>query len=66
MKRMLQETGMEKKVIFIPVSSWNPGGYKANPEYYIDDRLHLCMDGYHVLDSCMAAEIINDYQNTFK
>lgn len=66
MKQMLHETGMDKKVLFISISSWNPGGYDANPEYYIDDRLHLCMDGYHVLDSCMAAEIINDYQNSIK
>lgn len=63
MKRMLQETGMDKQVLFIPVSSWNPGGIETNPEYYIDDRLHLNMNGYHVMDSCMAVEIVRDYQN---
>ena len=62
MKKMLQETGLDKKVLFIPISAWNPGGFAANPEIYLDDRLHLNLDGYHVLDSCMAYDIAKDYQ----
>lgn len=63
MKQMLQETGLDQKVLFIPISAWNSGGVHANPELYLDDRLHLNMDGYHVLDSCMAVDIVKDYQN---
>ena len=53
---------MEEKVLFIPMTAWNSGGIDARPEIYLDDRLHLNMDGYHVLDSCMAFEVVKDYQ----
>lgn len=66
MREMLQETGLANKVLFIPMSAWNPGGIDANPEIYLDDRLHLNLDGYHVLDSCMATEIVKDYQRRNK
>ena len=62
MKKMLQETGVDDKVLFIPMSAWNPGGVDANPEIYLDDRMHLNLDGYHVLDSCMAYDVVRDYQ----
>ena len=62
MKNMLHETGLDEKVLFIPMSAWNSGGIEANPELYLDDRLHLNLDGYHVLDSCMAYDVVKDYQ----
>lgn len=62
MKNMLHETGLDEKVLFIPMSAWNSGGIDANPELYLDDRLHLNLDGYHVLDSCMAYDVVKDYQ----
>lgn len=62
MKKMLHETGLDEKVLFIPMSAWNSGGIDANPELYLDDRLHLNLDGYHVLDSCMAYDVVKDYQ----
>ena len=62
MRKMLQETGLDKKVLFIPASAWSPGGVYTNPEIYLDDRLHLNMDGYHILDSCMAIDVVKDYQ----
>ena len=61
MKKMLQESGLDDKVLFIPISAWNPGGVEANPEIFLDDRLHLNLDGYHILDSCMAYDIVKDY-----
>lgn len=66
MKEMLQEYGLEDKVLFIPMSAWNPGGIEAAPEIYLDDRLHINMDGYHILDSCMAYEVIKDFQKRNK
>lgn len=66
MKKMLQETELYKKVLYIPLSVWEAGGVEANPELYIDDRLHLNLDGYNILDSCMAVKIIQDYQNKNK
>ena len=61
MKKILQESDLKNKVLFIPASAWNPGGIEANPSIYLDDRLHLNLEGYHVLDSCMATEVIKDY-----
>ncbi len=66
MKEMLHETGLDEKVLFIPMSAWNSGGVDANPEMYLDDRLHLNLDGYHVLDSCMAYDVVKDYQKRNK
>jgi hypothetical protein len=62
MRKILQQEGLKDKVLFIPESKWNPGGVDANPDIYLDDRFHLNMEGYHVLDTCMAKEIINDYK----
>lgn len=66
MKKMLHETGLDEKVLFIPMSAWNSGGIDTNPELYLDDRLHLNLDGYHVLDSCMAYDVIKDYKKRNK
>lgn len=62
MRKMLQEQGLTDSVLFIPVDHWNPGGYTARPDIYLDDHFHLNLDGYHVIDSCMATDIIRDYQ----
>ena len=66
MRRMLKETGLDEKVLFIPMSAWNSGGIEAHPELYLDDRLHLNLDGYHVLDSCMAYDVVKDAQKRNK
>ena len=62
MRQMLKDEGLMDKVLFIPATRWNPGGVDANPGIYLDDRFHLNLDGYHVLDSCMATEIIKDFK----
>lgn len=61
MRDMLDETRLKDSVLFIPVDHWNPGGAFSRPEIYLDDLFHLNLDGYHVIDSCMATDIINDY-----
>ena len=62
MRKMLRTTGLKDSVLFIPVDRWNPGGVDANPAIYLDDRFHLNLDGYEVIDSCMATEIVGDYE----
>lgn len=62
MRDMLESTGLKDSVLFIPVSCWNPGGVDANPEIYLDDRFHLNLKGYQKLDSCMATEIMKDFE----
>lgn len=66
MTAMLKETGLDQKVLFIPMTAWNAGGVEAWPQNFLDDRFHLNLDGYHVLDSCMAVDIVKDYQNRNK
>jgi len=66
MRKMLQESGLDDKVLFIPISAWNPEGIDDSPDIYLDDRLHLNLDGYHVMDSCMAYDVIKDYQKRNK
>lgn len=62
MRQMLNTTGLADSVLFIPVDHWNKGGVAANPDIYLDDRFHLNLAGYRVIDSCMAADVIKDYQ----
>ena len=63
MTAMLRDTGLYQKVLFIPMSAWNAGGVDACPQNFLDDRFHLNLEGYHVLDSCMAVDVVKDYQN---
>lgn len=62
MRQMLATEGLRDSVLFIPVDHWNAGGVAARPAIYLDDRFHLNLPGYRVLDSCMATEIIRDYE----
>ncbi len=50
----------EGKILYIPVSVWNAGGYLDDREFYQSDETHLNAKGYHLLDSCIASEIILD------
>lgn len=45
-------------VITIRRSFWNPEGYKGQKNIYTSDRMHLNQDGYFVLDSCIASQIV--------
>ena len=58
--KMLKETKLIDSVLFIPADKWDKiGGW--DDRIYTFDRVHLNMRGYHVLDSCLASEILKDY-----
>jgi len=55
--------GNNKKVIFINAQDWNPKGFKDPRKLYQQDHIHLNQEGYHLLDSCIAAYIARDLTN---
>lgn len=66
LKEMLKETGLRDSVVFIPVDRWIPAGHKYSEEIYQEDNVHINYQGYHVLDSCIISEILNDYKANAK
>ena len=58
----LFSTHLMDSVIYIPAASWNPDGWEDKRDIYIDDRLHLNLLGYKILDSTFVAEIVKDYR----
>ena len=60
---MLNETGLADSVLFIPANNWLPEDHHYSEDIYQIDHVHLNYQGYHFLDSCMASEIIKDYEN---
>ncbi len=62
LKDSLFSTHLMDSVIYIPAASWNPDGWKDKRDIYIEDRLHLNLLGYKLLDSTFAAEIVKDYR----
>lgn len=62
LRKMLNETGLADSVLFIPVDYWIPQDHKYSEDIYQPDHMHINYQGYHVLDSCIVTEIINDYQ----
>ena len=62
LKDSLFSTHIMDSVVYIPAVSWNPGGWEDKRDIYIDDRLHLNLLGYKILDSTFAAEIVKDYR----
>ena len=49
-------------VLYIPAASWNPEGWHDKRNIYADDHFHLNLNGYELLDSTFAAEIVKDYR----
>ena len=62
LKKMLEDTGLGDSVLFIPANHWLPADHQYSEEIYQIDHVHLNRQGYHLLDSCIASEIINDCQ----
>lgn len=63
--KMLKETGLIDSVLFIPAARWDTiGGW--DDRIYTYDRVHLNMRGYHVLDSCLASEVLKDWKKRQK
>ena len=61
MKEMLKDTRLGDSVLFIPADHWIPQDHHYSEDIYQIDHIHLNYQGYHVLDSCIVSEIINDY-----
>lgn len=55
---LVNEQQWQNDVITIRRSYWNPKGYEGQKELYTSDRMHLNQDGYFVLDSCIASQIV--------
>ena len=66
MKEMLKDTRLGDSVLFIPADHWIPQDHHYSDDIYQIDHIHLNYQGYHVLDSCIVSEIINDYNQRIK
>lgn len=55
---LINEQHWQDVVITIRRAYWNPNGYEGQRELYTSDRMHLNQDGYSVLDSCIASQIV--------
>ena len=66
LKEMLKDTRLGDSVLFIPANHWIPQDHHYSEEIYQIDHIHLNYQGYHVLDSCIVSEIINDYNQRTK
>ena len=62
LKGMLKDTGLVDSVLFIPANHWLPENHQYSAEIYQEDHVHINNHGYHVLDSCIISEILNDYK----
>ena len=62
LRKMLKDTGLGDSVLFIPADHWIPQNHQYSEEIYQPDHVHINYQGYHILDSCIASEIMNDYQ----
>ena len=66
MKEMLKDTRLADSVLFIPADHWIPQNHHYSEDIYQIDHIHLNYQGYHVLDSCIVSEIVNDYNQRVK
>ena len=66
MKEMLKNTRLGDSVLYIPADHWIPQDHHYSDDIYQIDHIHLNYQGYHVLDSCIVSEIINDYNQRIK
>ena len=60
LNKMLDQTRLKDSVLFISAKQWNPGG-SVDSTMFLEDQLHMNLNGYHKLDSCIASEVIKDY-----
>lgn len=63
LKQMLKNTKLQDSVMYISAKQWNPAGC-LDTSIFLEDRLHLNLNGYHKLDSCIITEIIKDSNRT--
>lgn len=58
MSSMLEDSGLKDSVIFISATDWDNTTIKNLNNLYKEDGMHLTIDGYRTLDSCIARKII--------
>lgn len=58
MRQMLNDSGLKDSVIFISAMDWDISGNLISNNYYRKDEMHLNMDGYRALDSCVVEKVI--------
>ena len=63
---LLVDESLLDSVIYIDVNSWNCTGLKMNEDLFLDDQIHLNVNGYNNLDSCIALFIADDLKNNSK
>lgn len=63
LKNMLRNTGLVDSVLYIPACNWLPQDHNYSSNIYQTDHVHLNYQGYHLLDSCIASEIVRDNSN---
>ena len=61
LKDMLQDTGLKDSVLYISANKWNSQGWR-DTTIFLRDHIHLNINGYHRLDSCIASEILKDWR----
>ena len=63
LKDMLEDTGLRDSVLYISANQWNLQGWR-DTTIFQRDRIHLNINGYHRLDSCIVSEILKDWRRS--
>ena len=64
LQSLIKRDVINKRLIYIPASEWNPEGYKDSRHLYLEDHVHLNEKGYFLLDSCLTSTICQDIMST--
>ena len=64
LRLLLRLDVINKHLIYIPASEWNPEGYADSRMLYKEDHVHLNEKGYLLLDSCITSYIYYDMTTT--
>ena len=64
LRLLLRQDVINKHLIYIPASEWNPEGYADSRILYKEDHVHLNEKGYLLLDSCITSYIYYDMTTT--
>ena len=60
LQSLISQDRINKHLIYISASEWNPKGYKDSRHLYLEDHVHLNEKGYLLLDSCITSKIYYD------
>ena len=63
MRLMLEENQLIGPVIYVPMNAWNGKNSDLNKRLFLEDQIHLNLQGYLKLDSCIMDAIIQDLQH---